>query len=84
MKDVSPDMQRLSKRRKELLTKQIGKFVQQYRRKAQKGVEPNDRNYDHAVGQIIRRLNPEDLDALLNGEDDERLGASDDGAQRGR
>lgn len=64
-------MRNLSKRDKEELARQIGVFVQQYRRKAQKGQEPNDRHYDRGIEQIIRKLKPEDLDLLLNGEDDE-------------
>lgn len=79
---LSTDMQRLSKRRKDELAKQMGAFLQQYRRKAQKGVEPNDRHYDPAVERIIRRLSPEDLDVLLNGEEDGRLNASDDDVQQ--
>jgi len=65
-------MQSLSKKDKEALSRQIGVFLQRYRRKAQKGKEPNDRNYDREIEQIIRKLKPEDLDALLNGEEDER------------
>ena len=65
-------MQSLSKKDREALSKEIGVFLQQYRRKAQKGKEPNDRSYDRGIEQIIRKLKPEDLDVLLNGEEDER------------
>jgi hypothetical protein len=64
-------MQGLSKKGREDLAKRVGRFLQQYRRKAQKGVEPNDRSYDRQVEQIIRRLKPEDFDGLLNGEADD-------------
>jgi hypothetical protein len=64
-------MRGLSKRDKDELTKQMGAFLQQYQRKAQKGREPNDRHYDHGVEQVIRKLKPEDLDTVLNGEEDE-------------
>jgi hypothetical protein len=50
----------------------MGAFLQQYRRKAQKGQEPNDRLYDRDIEQIIRKLKPEELHALLNDEEDER------------
>jgi hypothetical protein len=50
-------------------------FVKQYARKAQKGVEPNDRRYDRKTEERIRHMSPEDLDALLrDGEDDSDLG----------
>jgi len=49
-------------------------FVKQYARKAQKGVEPNDRHYDRKIEDRVRRMPPGKLDALLrDGED----GASD-------
>ena len=44
-------------------------FVQQYGRKAQKRIEPNDRHYDRAVERRAKRMPPEALDALLNDED---------------
>jgi hypothetical protein len=47
---------------------QLGHFVQQYARKAQKAAEPNDRGYDRKVEQAMRKLRPEDLSALLSGD----------------
>jgi hypothetical protein len=64
-------MRSLSKRDKEEFEREIGIFVQQYRRKSQKGREPNDRSYDRGVEQVIRKLNPEVLDELLNGTGEE-------------
>jgi hypothetical protein len=40
-------------------------FAQQYGRKAQKGVEPNDRRFDEKVEKSVKRMNPEALDELL-------------------
>jgi hypothetical protein len=65
-------MRTLSKKNRDTLSRQMGAFLQQYQRKAQKGREPNDRLYDRGIEQIIRKLKPEELDVLLNGEDDER------------
>jgi len=45
-------------------------FVKQYARKAQKGEEPNDRNYDRKLEERIKRMSPEELDALLREGDD--------------
>jgi hypothetical protein len=55
------------------MAKEIGTFLRLYGRKAQKGREPNDRPYDPAIEQELRRLKPEELDRLINGDDDERL-----------
>jgi hypothetical protein len=46
-------------------------FVKQYARKAQKGVEPNDRRYDRKIEERVRRMSPEQLDALLRDGEDE-------------
>lgn len=62
-----------SKGEKELLATRIGVFLRQYKRRAHKGWDPNDRTYDREIEQFLRRLNPEELDILLNGEKDERL-----------
>ena len=63
----------MSKRNKQELAKEIGAFLQQYRRKAEPGWDPNDRGYDRKVEQYLSRLKPEDLDEVLNGDKDERL-----------
>jgi hypothetical protein len=59
----------LPKRTKTLLAAQLGRFVQQYGRKATKGWDPNDRGYDRKLEGKIKRLSPEDLSDLLSGED---------------
>jgi hypothetical protein len=41
--------------------------------KLRKGCEPNDRRYDRSIAVELRRLKPEDLDRLINGDEDERL-----------
>ena len=46
-------------------------FVKQIGRKAQRGVEPNDRKYSNNAARSLRRMHPEDFDSLLrHGEDD--------------
>jgi hypothetical protein len=45
-------------------------FARQYGRKAQKGVEPNDRTYNEKVEARIKQMRPEDLDELLRYEDE--------------
>jgi hypothetical protein len=59
----------LSKRTKSHLAARLGRFVQQYGRKATKGWDPNDRSYDRKLEEKIKRLSPEDLSDLLSGED---------------
>jgi len=39
--------------------------VRQYARKAQKRQEPNDRDYDRKLEERVKRMAPEELDALL-------------------
>jgi len=64
-----------SKGDKEYLSRQMGTFLRQYGRRAQAGVEPNDRLYDRAIERYLRKLKPEELDVLLNGDEDERFPA---------
>ena len=49
---------------------EVAKFIQQYGRKSQKGVEPNDRRYDRNTEAMIKRLPPEDLNRLLREDED--------------
>ncbi|SHH55744.1 hypothetical protein [Massilia sp. CF038] len=48
----------------------MGRFVQQYARKARKGLDPNDRKYDRKLEGKMKRLAPAALSELLAGEDD--------------
>lgn len=59
----------LPKRTKATLAAKLGRFVQQYARKAQKGWDPNDRNYDRKLEAKVKKLSPEELSDLLSGED---------------
>jgi hypothetical protein len=58
-------------KRKEKLQAKIGAFMQQYARKSQRGQEPNDRSYSRAIEAKIKRMKPEEVDELLNGEQDD-------------
>jgi hypothetical protein len=40
-------------------------FAKKYGRKAQKGVEPNDRHFDERIAGRVRRMKAEELDQLL-------------------
>jgi hypothetical protein len=62
-----------SKNDKVEISKRMGAFLRQYKRRAHPGYDPNDRGYDREIEEYIKRLKPEDLDVLLNGEEDERL-----------
>jgi hypothetical protein len=55
------------------MERQIAPFMRLYGRRAQKGVEPNDRPYNPQVEAFVKRLKPEDLDRLLHGDGDEHL-----------
>ncbi len=48
----------------------IALYFQQVGRPAQKnGLDPNDRRYDHEIEREMRGIKPQELDALLNGDD---------------
>ncbi|WP_330181766.1 hypothetical protein OHB26_36345 [Nocardia sp. NBC_01503] len=64
-------------RREQRLRAEIPPFLKAYGRSSRRrnGMDPNDRHYDRAFEQKIKRLDPRDLDCLMNetGEgDDER------------
>ncbi len=50
---------------------QLATFVRQYTRKAQRGVEPNDRRYDRGLESAVKRMPPTELDRLLRGDEDD-------------
>ena len=62
---------------KKYIAKELGAFLKAYRKKAQKGQEPNDRRYDPDFQRLLRRLKPDELDKLLFGDEDERLPTSE-------
>lgn len=55
---------------RERLSADLKLFVQQYGRKAQRGVEPNDRRYSRKLEAKMRRMSPEELDELLRDDPD--------------
>jgi hypothetical protein len=63
-------VERMSQRKKRL-EGQIGAFIQQYKRKAYPTIDPNDRRYDREIEALVKRMNPEELDELMNGGDAE-------------
>jgi len=63
----------LPKRTKSQLAAELGRFVQQYARKAHKNWDPNDRSYDRNLEEKMKRLSPEDLSELLSADDIEPI-----------
>lgn len=53
---------------KKMIKKNIGKIVQQYKRKSSTSF-PNDRNYDRKLEKIIRKMDPEELSEIMNDEE---------------
>ena len=45
-------------------------FAQQYGRKAQRGVEPNDGRYSREMERKLKQLKPERLDLLMRDDED--------------
>lgn len=60
--------------RKKWMRANIGTFLQQYQRKAQRGVEPNDRHYDRDFEAKLKRMKPEELSHLINEDEDSEPG----------
>ena len=58
----------MKSKRKKTLEAKFGGFIQEYKRKSQKGVEPNDRQYDRNFEQKVKKLSPEEFNELLHGE----------------
>ncbi len=45
-------------------------FVRRYGRKAQKGQDPNDRQYDRRLERTLKTLPPDQLDQLIRDDED--------------
>ena len=56
-------------KRQQKLAGELGNFVQEYARKAHKGMDPNDRSYDRKLEDKMKRMNPEELSFLLSDEE---------------
>ena len=48
----------------------IGFFLKRYRRKSNKCFDPNDRSYDRDLEENIKRIDPIELSALMNDEEE--------------
>jgi len=59
----------MKKRPDEKLSGELATFMRLYARKAQRGVEPTDRRYDHKLEKLMKRLNPGQLSQLLHDEE---------------
>ncbi|MEV6774502.1 hypothetical protein AB0N05_38275 [Nocardia sp. NPDC051030] len=60
-------------KREDRLRAQIEPFMRAYGRVSRRryGGDPNDRHYDRAFEEELKRLDPRDLDRLINGTDEE-------------
>ena len=54
-----------------MLANDLALFVQQYARKAQRGIEPNDRRHSTEAERKLKQLKPEQLSELLAPEEGE-------------
>lgn len=68
---IAPTRKKLNaSERREMKAASLQRFAKQYARKAQRGGDPNDRQYDRDVELQAKRMKPEELNRLLYGEDD--------------
>ena len=54
---------------KKKIKSSIGIFLKQYKRKSNKCFNPNDRSYDRKLEKIVKKMDPEELFKLMNGEE---------------
>ena len=58
---------------KKKIKTEYGVFVKRYaRKKSKNGQDPNDRNYDRKLEEIIKRMKPEELAELLYDDEDDQ------------
>ncbi len=57
--------------RKQRLKAELGSFLRLYGRKADRNHDPNDRHYSRRLERQIKRMPPEELDAIMRGEDED-------------
>lgn len=73
-KDGSPPpkpRRRLNASQKRALkTARMAIYLKQVGRKAQRGVEPNDRRDSYGIGQKLRQISPEEMDLLMREDED--------------
>ena len=59
----------VSKRDRKKLEARIGIFLRKYGRKVYPNWgDPNDRTYDREIEKLVKQMDPEELDRLINGE----------------
>jgi hypothetical protein len=69
MADGTDESQPKKRRKKRRVTEaDVGLFLRQYGRKAQRGHEPNDRGYNREVEKKLKRMKAEEVDRLIRGE----------------
>ena len=69
----------MGQRRKKKLAGDVAAFLRQYGRKAYPTHDPNDRGYDRELEAKIQRMRPEELDALMRDQVEDRDEAADGG-----
>lgn len=57
--------------KKQRLAAATARYLRQIGRQAQKGQELNDRGFDRKLDEKLKRMRPEDVDALFRDGDDE-------------
>ncbi len=69
MREQKPARRLNQDEKRQLRVQAFRLFVAKYARKAPKHGDPDDRAYSHEVEQTVARMRPEQLDALLHGDD---------------
>ena len=65
LRDDKPARHLNADEKRALRVADIKQFVREYGRRAQRGIEPNDRRCDREIEKVVRRMSPEELDRFL-------------------
>lgn len=60
-----------AREKQQRLVAATARYLKQIGRQAQKGVEPNDRQFDRKLDEKLKRMRPEDVDALFRDGDED-------------
>ncbi len=53
------------------IKRDYGLFIKKIaRKKSKNGYDPNDRSYDRRIEERLKRMKPEDINALINDDED--------------
>jgi len=69
--DAKPKKRTNATTKRALKSAQLAEYLKRTGRKARKGgIDPNDRGTDHDFEKVVKRMSPEEFEALRDGSED--------------